>query len=112
MAAIYQEAQRVAVWLGPKFEGSDKVICFLKSLYSAQQAGDDAFMELASPMTRNKKYELQAFFYRSYWTRVWIIQEVAVGSQVSILCGDNVLEWEKFSNAILLPLFKHWERDL
>jgi hypothetical protein len=80
--------------------------------YSAQQAGDHNFMELAKPMTSDKRSELQAFFHRSYWTRLWIIQEIAVGSRVSILCGGDILEWEEFSDAILTPLFKHWERDL
>jgi hypothetical protein len=112
MAAIYQEAQRVGVWLGPEFEGSGKVMRFLRSLYNAIQTGDSSFMESASRMTGSKRTELQAFFDRSYWTRVWIIQEIVVGSQVSILCGRDVLEWEELNEAILSPLFKHWEQHL
>lgn len=70
------------------------------------------FMDLASPMKDDKRSELQAFFDRSYWKRVWIIQEIVVGSQVSILCGRDVLEWEELNEAILTPLFKHWEQHL
>ena len=112
MAAIYQEAQRVSAWLGPELEGSGRVMRFLRSLHNANRTGDSRFMDLTSPMKDDKRSELQAFFGRSYWTRVWIIQEIVVGSQVSILCGRDILEWEELNEAILTPLFKEWERNL
>ena len=39
---------------------------------------------------------------RPYWTRVWIIQELAVASKITVFCGDYKFSWEDFEN--LSPL--------
>jgi hypothetical protein len=41
---------------------------------------------------------LNKLLSRPYWTRVWIIQELAAASSIIILCGRHRLLWEIFSN--------------
>lgn len=45
---------------------------------------------------------LEVFLSRPYFSRLWVLQELAHGTLVSLLCGHNVLQWRDFSNAILL----------
>ena len=56
---------------------------------------------------------LQDLFYRPYWTRRWIIQEIAVASQVRILCGDISLSLRDFVLAVTQCLkSKYWQSDV
>lgn len=112
MASIYQEAYKVAVWLVPQVEGSDRVMAFLQSLHEAEWMGDTNFMDQTDSMPEVRRRELQAFFDRSCWTRVWVIQEIVVGSQVSIMCGRDVVKWESLSEAVSTPLFCTSRRNL
>lgn len=38
-------------------------------------------------------------FALPYWRRVWIIQEVAVGTQVTVLCGPHEIPWAHLAGA-------------
>ena len=40
----------------------------------------------------------ETFGQRRYWTRVWIIQEIAKATSLWILCENNMLPWTCFSN--------------
>lgn len=37
---------------------------------------------------------------RDFWTRIWIVQEVALSSQVTIQCGPDEMAWKDFSGAV------------
>ena len=37
---------------------------------------------------------LEGFFRDEYWRRVWVIQEVAVATDVKIVVGESVIPWE------------------
>ena len=41
---------------------------------------------------------LERFDERAYWTRVWIIQEVAKATSLTIVCGDDIVSWNALSN--------------
>jgi hypothetical protein len=38
---------------------------------------------------------LAGLFSRPYWTRVWIVQEVAMARKVTLHCGDRQVPWER-----------------
>ncbi|KAK4494597.1 hypothetical protein PRZ48_013953 [Zasmidium cellare] len=43
------------------------------------------------------------FFANPYWTRLWIIQEIALASrEILVLAGHNRIPWEKVANAAAL----------
>ncbi|KAI7786023.1 hypothetical protein LA080_004877 [Diaporthe eres] len=39
---------------------------------------------------------LDSFFARPYFTRVWVVQEVALSKAVTMMCGDTAVEWTGF----------------
>jgi hypothetical protein len=56
---------------------------------------------------------LQDLFCRPYWTRRWIIQEMAVASEVRILCGDISLSLRDFVQAVRRCLkSEYWQSDI
>jgi hypothetical protein len=92
METIYRKADWVAVWLGEEAHGSGKVMSFLRRIpANVEQSGSikGILREGSSPSPE----ELGRFFSRSYWSRTWIVQEVSVGKEVQLMCGDEVAPW-------------------
>src|SRR5512140_3624766 len=42
---------------------------------------------------------LRLLFSRSWFTRIWTVQELAVARSVKVRCGDNELSWDEVENA-------------
>ena len=83
MAMIYRTAGKVRVWLG----GSDEEVA-VAFRFMGKDANDGA----PAPV-KATEWILQ----RSYWTRVWIIQEVMMARAIDLQCGNVILSWEKFA---------------
>ncbi|KAK3339793.1 heterokaryon incompatibility protein-domain-containing protein [Lasiosphaeria hispida] len=59
--------------------------------------------------------EFQAFMkllQRPWWKRSWIIQEICLAAEATIICGDSTLEWHIFIVSILLLLLEAADRQL
>lgn len=91
MGEIYSHAKRVVVWVGPEIEpliGSN-----------AEQADTlIALSFLANSSLDFKEHDrtwlaLLKFCQRSYWTRLWIIQEVVLATEVIIQVGEMEMGW-------------------
>jgi hypothetical protein len=86
MGAIYQEAYQVVVWLGNAQDEADKDIASLSITY------DSIFGPARwSISARRAFYHL---LLKPYWTRVWIIQEIASASNIVVFCGPHKISWE------------------
>ena len=130
MRSIYQQAKEVLVWLGPEDEdgGGEEVFDFLNRLWdecsNTNAAGliKSSAFEIFSSL---RQFELQTFppkdspfwyllhcFYRQPWfTRVWIIQEVAVSASALIMYGKEEISWQKLGSASAIVLAKALQND-
>ncbi len=45
-------------------------------------------------MKSQKWAAYNSFLERPWWTRVWVIQEVAVSDKVVVLCGEHSIGWD------------------
>jgi hypothetical protein len=87
MGTIFRRASDVAVWLGDDQNIIEKALQFSHAGGSRTPDGEThlsshpVFKELLS---------------QPYWKRVWIIQEVAVASHLSVYCGDHKIGWDQF----------------
>lgn len=97
---IYQEAQQVAVWLGPENHGSWRVMRHLRLLRKAQVRARRLSPATIEEYDKVILPELRNFFLRSYWNRVWVIQEVVAGSQVSLFCGWERASWDDLEDLV------------
>ena len=98
MGKIYSHAEHVVAWLGPSTPESDLVAHYLSCdcsipnwLYLAQKVSqatiNAGFMDLES---------------RTYWCRIWIVQEVFLGRSVVFWVGERHipgLKLERYSTA-------------
>ncbi|KAL8835776.1 MAG: hypothetical protein Q9170_003170 [Blastenia crenularia] len=108
MHRIYKEAYAVAVWLGPEADESNKAMRLVRILSQACEIGTD--QNLGDSLRQHPEFlgegswsALSQLLGRTYWNRLWILQEVALGgNQTAILCGLEAVTWQQLYNAVYL----------
>lgn len=88
MNRIYATAERTIVWLGPAANESDMI---LKKLEEGK-----IDMHHLLPLL----YGTYLLMTRSWWSRVWVLQEVALSKSVVIQCGTHSLPFDTFAQRI------------
>jgi len=107
MKGIYYQADCVSVWLGPESDGSERVMQMLRAVDISRRPGQAQDKDPWTPdsqLLQRYKAELRAFLQRSFWRCVWIIQEIALGSRITVFCGPMVADWRGLE--ILLPFLE------
>jgi hypothetical protein len=112
MRNIYGNAWTVIAWLGEEENESEKAINLIDDLSSVGREGRG--QELERKLTEDPNYlgngcwlALHELIQRPYWTRLWIIQEIALGSSgVLIRCGNSSINWTSLCAGIEV-LFNH-----
>lgn len=95
MRKIYHSASRVIVWLG---EPQSKDIQAGFNLAKAAETADEGKETIIELLDRNKEGVdgLRDCFLLPYWSRVWIIQELALSHRCVVRCGDLEGSWHGF----------------
>jgi hypothetical protein len=115
MRDIFWSSQHVLAWTGEPDENSDEVLEFLQFLSEpsvfmttfALEEKTTGFMGARLDYSTWKKYELLfKFFNRPYWSRVWVVQELAIPGSGIFSGGDRLLlscgsRWLPFSKVYL-----------
>ena len=104
MRQIYSSALSVVAWLGEAGDESDKAFDLLSGL--AKFSNDTE--QLLELLRGDPEYFGRACFFglhelmlRPYWSRLWVMQELVMGSSsVILICGDRTLSWVTFCEAI------------
>lgn len=117
MRLIYECAEQVVVWLGPSNPEIDSLMDLARRWdYQTRQAPGarrtqswiDSWINITSHetgplkeiLTAERRKALQEMLTRSWFRRVWILQEVASASRATLLCGSKAVSSQCFS---LLP---------
>lgn len=90
MRHIYASAAEVIAWVGP---GNPNTNPTMRVLQSIEQ---ETFLSIfkSKPYERSRIFHtLEDLFNRPYWTRVWILQELAVSRNTRLVCGEGELDW-------------------
>lgn len=89
MSRIYGQAQNVLVWLGPPSDDSDVAMSLLD--VCAQHARHN-YLPIKSPdepdFDKSQPVALLNVLERTYWKRVWIIQEIMLARNIVLHCGS------------------------
>ncbi|KAF2269756.1 hypothetical protein CC78DRAFT_452837 [Lojkania enalia] len=108
---IYQTADIVIAWLGGGNDSSDRAITTLLQMKAATmnlETWPDTLPPI--PLSWGGKNlpssldpvwkDIEKLLSRDWFKRSWIVQELILGSNVSVLCGEWSLPWEDFFSAI------------
>jgi hypothetical protein len=121
MRNIYQAAERVVVWLGEGCVETHRAISWVSSHFERDEQGLEHLTKTARTImdgcpkstvddgddgldgeetTQDRRLQLLKGFNnllsRPWWSRVWVIQEVVVNSDVTIMCGHSEVSWTTF----------------
>lgn len=112
MAQIYTRARRVIVWLGEHENGSELAMQLLQDYAAAfpNLAQDKLNVLEVEPSAQDllqlrhssdRSWQaLSDLFDRPYFKRRWVLQEVASGSSVYVLCGENLVPWSALARFV------------
>jgi len=130
MTSIYRQAKEVVAWLGPEstngtnalkivldgpeLESDGRIIEIFEIARTASTAAisrHDVDIEMEASISSrenllllNESHQglarLSPIFSLPYWTRVWVIQEIAVATSVRLVCGNVTTSWETFCHIV------------
>jgi hypothetical protein len=101
---IFQGATRVLVWLG---EESEESLGALQFLEKAIQFTDMDEVLRGNTFASEWK-SVRSILLSPYFTRIWVVPEVAVARRATLLHGSQSIDWKVFEAAITI-FDKRWK---
>jgi Heterokaryon incompatibility protein (HET) len=107
MRRIYCMASQVLVWLGTNSEQGDEAFAYIPTIAVAYEVGNvmshanKLSLELClsliqlPPWTSPIWLNIGEIFTRSWFRRLWVMQEVYQSPNIKILCGSGIIEWRE-----------------
>ncbi|KAH7063858.1 heterokaryon incompatibility protein-domain-containing protein [Paraphoma chrysanthemicola] len=99
MDIIYGNAERVCIWLGEANTSSRMALRFIKHEVSHLQSFDTL---IDSENASKKWVALLDLMQRPWFSRRWVVQELALARKPLIYCGNDKISWKKFAIAVEL----------
>ncbi|KAF7512124.1 hypothetical protein GJ744_002286 [Endocarpon pusillum] len=97
MGRIYAEASDVSVWLGDSHDDSELAFKFIESvlkLSDLDQLIDERFIDSWAALSSLMK--------RDWFSRRWIVQEIAFAKSATVRCGQSCIEWPELADAMAI----------
>jgi hypothetical protein len=98
MGKIYAGAKRVVAWLGEESFDSGMALDFIPHLTKVAKVDTESCWLLCLEQEEflRQMMSLIHLVSRPWWKRMWIIQEVALGLDVLVVCGSRHIPWSTF----------------
>ncbi|EME44369.1 hypothetical protein DOTSEDRAFT_72012 [Dothistroma septosporum NZE10] len=113
MSSIYSTAEQVMVWLGPAYGDSNLALQTLSRWASAENVPD---AEICKIWWKPHGAALRRLCERTYWSRLWILQELVLAKDVLLICGSRRAPGSALSEFLLrartLPPMAHRDENL
>jgi hypothetical protein len=98
MAEIYSEATNVCVWLGTEANNSGKALKFIDRVLNL----DEIDQLVTDEFKAEEWHAFSELIRRPWFNRRWIVQEVAMARRATMHCGEHVVSWTNFKDAVAL----------
>jgi hypothetical protein len=98
MGDIYNSAYSVCVWLGAGSPQTDRAMKFIE---------DMVILDKFDNMVQSQDYKedwlaLMELMKWQWFSRRWVVQEIALSRRASVHCGTKTVDWNDFSDAVTL----------
>jgi hypothetical protein len=98
MSNIMNQAYKVCIWLGPSLHNTDIAFHFVPRLLQLTE-----FDRIVTDYTVVREWEaLMELLAHPYFQRRWCVQDVAQARRATLHCGDYVLDWNDFADAVTM----------
>lgn len=106
MGEIYQSARSVIIWLGEEAEESNLALDFIPQITDLSQ-----FDQIIKDRNSTRQwYALSRLMNRSWFSRRWVVQELAFAKDARLYCGNGEVDWASFADAA--TLFGQRQQDI
>lgn len=97
MPDIYTRAEEVCIWLGEHDGASELAIPFVRDEIMGMQN-----FEILLRDTRlvEKWQALMMLMQRKWFSRRWVVQEIALATRATVHCGRESMDWKQFATAV------------
>jgi hypothetical protein len=110
MRAIYSDASNVISWLGQGTRETSRLFAFIRKHHYACTIHGEAAEYCEFTADRELADGIRYLEERPYWTRIWIIQEIVVASNLEVMCGDESVSWSIFVKFWPLIFENHFKK--
>lgn len=97
MGKIYSEATNVCIWLGEETDTSGAALEHIKSVLDLKLLD-----RLVSENHTADWAALSALMRRDWFSRRWVVQEIAFAQKAWVHCGDQRIPWSHLADAVAL----------
>lgn len=97
MPSIYENAESVAIWLGPLQSGDLTAQKFLFDLSASHKP-----LGVLQDVSKETLIAVASLFSRAYWSRLWVVQEIYNAKSVLVYYGHLIDLWSTFQDASTL----------
>ncbi|KAF3811076.1 Heterokaryon incompatibility protein 6 [Colletotrichum gloeosporioides] len=104
MDTIYSQAHTVAMCLGPECRNSEQAFKVMKAVRERWNP-ENIFHSMVS-RERSQILSVVRLFERSYWKRLWVMQEIFHAKRVTVYCGSDYMALDDIS--IVCDYFKYY----
>jgi Heterokaryon incompatibility protein (HET) len=114
LRSIFQKAEKVLAWVGDEKESSNRAIEALIQIRTLALNPDQWPINLTPisstwsdkiPGPQDSVWgDICEFFQRDWFQRIWVVQELVLGSEVRILCGKWDVNWDDVFAALEICL--------
>ncbi|KIX92053.1 uncharacterized protein Z520_12207 [Fonsecaea multimorphosa CBS 102226] len=126
MADIFKAARGVIVWLGEEDEFTqdactvmERIAAVPREKFSAvpytgfYDEDGSCYRELGiEPLSYQNWLGLIAFMNRPWFSRCWVVQELALARKATVVCGSRLLQWEQLARTIEFIRATKWYHHL
>jgi hypothetical protein len=98
MSLIYSGAKQACIWLGEDTNDSTTAIGFIHEIMKLENF--DAISEKKE--NASKWQSLLLLMQRPWFSRRWVVQEIALARSATIYCGNDKIPWTNFAVAVEL----------
>jgi hypothetical protein len=102
MAEVYNSAFNVCIWLGSAMDETNMAMDFAKDVVRLEN-----FDDMINDENSWRKWLAFTHLMKFEWfSRRWVVQELALARRATVHCGDKVVDWTDFADAIDLFITK------
>jgi hypothetical protein len=94
MYSIYEKARVVIVWLGPESNKSDLAWDFMSIFTRKAREHEWVRRSIRERVFSSEWKAVDHLLRRSWWRRVWIIQEMVAANEILFMCGQRTIQSE------------------
>jgi heterokaryon incompatibility protein (HET) len=127
MDEIYNQSTKGRVWIGVEDQDVAKVLAFFRTLANIETllSNEDegpSVKSIENPNTKDIEKrvseifsteitgKVEQFFHRPWFTRRWVLQELALGRDATVYCYGRQISWRWLSKAVqnLIQILKRY----